>query len=84
MHYEIKPWSRIYPLAIRGQFLRDMALFESPDKVRWVFAGKRLRMQKRNVVKEVCRILTSKRFSQDRSPDYRRWLDVLDRIIVVA
>lgn len=83
MHYKLKPWSRLYPFALRGQFLRDVALFGRPDQIRWVFDGQRLGRQKGDVVREVRRILASGRFSQTGHPDHRRWLDALDKIIVV-
>jgi hypothetical protein len=56
----------------------------SPDKVRWVFDGQRSGMQKRDIVKEVRRILTREPIPQRRHPNHRRWLDALDRIIMVA
>jgi hypothetical protein len=83
-HYQIRSWSRIYPQAIRRQWLRDMALFGSPDRVRWVFEGKRLRMRKPDVIRQVRRILTSDRFGMRAHPDHQRWLNALSRIIVLV
>lgn len=83
-HYQIRPWSRIYPQAIRRQWLRDMALFGSPDRVRWVFDRGRLRMRKPDVVRQVRRILTSDRFGTSGHPDQQRWLNALSRIIVLV
>jgi hypothetical protein len=84
LRYQLKPWSQIDPHTIRQQFLRDIALFGRPDEVRWVFDLQRLGRPKRAVVEEVRRILTPARFPGYRYPHHRRWLDALDRVIVVA
>lgn len=84
VHYKFKPWAQINPFAIRRQFLHDMALFGNPNKVRWVFDGKRLGMQKRDILKQVRRVLARVQFPRGRPPDYRQWVAALDRIIVVA
>jgi hypothetical protein len=84
LRYEFKPWSRIYPFAVRGQFLRDMTLSGSPSQVRWVFDGQRLGMRKADVVREVRRILSSERLPTREYPGFRRWLSRLDEIILVV
>ncbi len=80
-HYYFNPWSRLDPAAIHGQLLRHMTLFIEPNKVRWVFDGRRTGMPKSTIVREIRRIISSDRSS--RSPGYQRWLNALDRIIVV-
>ncbi len=84
VRYQFKPWSRVDPFAIRGQLLRDAALFGSPSRVRWVFDGKRLGMRKADLVREVRRILTDRQSPLRRHPGYRQWLDALDRLIMVV
>jgi hypothetical protein len=83
LRYQLKPWSQIDPEIIRQHFLRNIALFEGPDKVRWVFDSQRLGRPKRAVVEEVRRILSPAGFSGPRYPHHRRWLDALETIIVV-
>jgi hypothetical protein len=84
VRYRIQPWSRIDPVAARGQLQRDVSLFDKPNKVRWVFDGGRLGQDKRAVVDAMRRALRDGDLPKGAKPDYQRWLGALDRIVVVV
>ncbi len=83
VRYQIKPWTSIDPITVSRQLLRDIALANRLDLVRWVFDGRRLRMSKRDVIQQIRKILTKGRFSLQGHPNLQKWLDALHKVIIV-
>ena len=83
MNYHLAPWSRIYPIAAKGQLLRSASLFDSPDRFRWVFDGNRTGMSKQAIVSSIRRSFSDLLLPSHRHPNLRRWLNRMDRIVLV-
>lgn len=78
VRYQLMPWSRLHPAAVRKQFAHHMILFADPDKVRWVFDGQRSGHSKRDAVRAVRRILDRLPPQHQEWPGYRRWINALE------
>lgn len=82
--YYVLPWTRLHPRAIRKLFVHHMVTAARPETVRWVFDGRRLGLNRHEVAREVQRILGRLPRSRTQLPEYRRWRNALERIIVVV
>jgi len=76
VRYQLKPWSRLDPQAVRRQLRRDRALFGPASALRWVFDGRRLGMRREDIVDEL-------RYTWGGAPD-RRGLPDPGRLVVVV
>lgn len=84
VRYVLYPASRLDGPAIEQYFWRNASLFQDPARVRLVFDGTRLGLQRRQVVESLQRILARARPGAGMGPSDRRWLASLDRIVTIV
>jgi hypothetical protein len=84
VHYRPLSWSRISALATKRLLKHDINRYDSPNRVRWVFSRRLLGMSKRGVVRTVQRALIEPYSSANGNANRVRWLEALDRTIIVV
>jgi hypothetical protein len=85
VRFEFKSWSRetFSRKNLRWQFIKDIAHFNNPKNVRWVFDSRSLGMSQKEVVEAIRRSLTSDPSFVRKYPGLQKWLEALHEIIKV-